>query len=154
MPLGRRMSKDVADLYEADRRLAGAYRDRVAEAAAAERALRAAQAAEGSEDEVRELTIAFDQALTAAIEAAEAAERAEIGPKGYAAAGADAKTRRAAEIATRQGKAKPAVRPWTAEVDRLRTAREAHRLGYRTVPAVAGAVAGSQTRAVTGSVAS
>jgi hypothetical protein len=137
MPLGRRTSKDVAELIEADRALAGTYRDRLAEANEAEKALRAAQAADTTEVGRRAETIAFDQALTAALLAAEAAERVAAGPKTYAAGGADATARRAAEIAYRKAKAKPSVRPWTDEVDRLRTAREAHRFGYRVGPATA-----------------
>ena len=124
MPLGRRVSKDVAELYEADRRLAAEYEERLAAAAEAERAL-------------RELTVAFDKALTAALAAAEASERVAMGPRTYATDRQDPKTRRAAEIARRKAKARPSVRPWTDEVDRLRTAREAHRLGYRTRPTVA-----------------
>jgi hypothetical protein len=138
MPLGRRKSNDVAEPIEADRALAGTYRDRLAEATEAEGALRAAQAADASADGPRAEVIAFDRALTAALLAAEAAERVAAGPKTYAAPGAGAKTVRAAEIAYRKAKARPAVQPWTAEVDRLRTAREAHRMSYRTVPAVAG----------------
>ena len=137
MPLGRRMSKDVAELFEADRVLADTYRRRLAEATEAEARLRAAQSADPSGAAPRAEAIAFDRALTAAIEAAEAAERVAAGPKVYAPENADAKTRRAAEIAFRRAKAKPAVQPWTDEVDRLRTAREAHRLSYRVVPAVA-----------------
>jgi hypothetical protein len=138
MPLGRRRSKDVADLMEADRALAATYRERLAEATAAEKALRAAQTAGSSDAGTGEETIAFDRALTAALLAAEAAERVAAGPKVYVAGDADARARRAAEIAYRKAKARPSVRPWTDEVDRLRTAREAHRLGYRVVPATAG----------------
>ncbi|HLV71606.1 hypothetical protein FHX41_2876 [Actinomadura hallensis] len=137
MPLGRRVSKDVAELYEADRRLAAEYEERLAAAAEAERALRDAQASGTTEKELRELTVAFDKALTAALAAAEASERVAMGPRTYATDRQDPKTRRAAEIARRKAKARPSVRPWTDEVDRLRTAREAHRLGYRTRPTVA-----------------
>ncbi|MFC5745481.1 plectin [Actinomadura rugatobispora] len=137
MPLGRRMSKDVAELLEADRVLAETYRERLAGATEAEAALRAAQGADSTDTGARAEAVAFDQALTAVLQAAEAAERVAAGPKVYAAEGADAKTRRAAEIALRRSKAKTAVRPWTDEVDRLRTAREAHRLSYRDVPAAA-----------------
>ncbi|MBG6089406.1 plectin [Actinomadura viridis] len=137
MPLGRRVSKDVAELLEADRALAETYRDRLAEATEAEQALRAAQGGGASDAGPRPETIAFDEALTRALLAAEAAERVAAGPKIYVPEGADGKARRAAEIAFRQAKARPAVRPWTDEVDRLRTAREAHRLGFRTIPAVA-----------------
>ncbi|MEU8341571.1 hypothetical protein SAMN05443665_1013143 [Actinomadura meyerae] len=138
MPLGRRVSKDVAEPYEADQRLAAEYEDRLAAAAEAERALRDAQAAGADVRELRERTVAFDEAMTAVLAAAEAAERVAMGPKVYAPAGADAKARRAAEIAYRKAKARPAVRPWTDEVDRLRTAREAHRLSFKTVPAALG----------------
>ncbi|MFD0691004.1 plectin [Actinomadura fibrosa] len=134
MPLGRRVSKDVAEQYEADRRLADGYDERLAAAGAAERALREAQGSNAPEGELRALTIAFDEALTAAIAAAEAAERVAMGPRTYATEAQDGKARRAAEIARRRAKARPAVRPWTDEVDRLRTAREAHRLSYRTRP--------------------
>ncbi|MFD0534371.1 hypothetical protein ACFQY7_11955 [Actinomadura luteofluorescens] len=73
--------------------------------------------------------------MTDVLAAAEAAERVAMGPKVYSTQAQDAKTRRAAEIAYRKAKARPAVRPWTDEVDRLRTAREAHRLSFRTRPA-------------------
>ncbi len=61
-----------------------------------------------------------------------------MGPKVYATPAQDARTRRAAEIAYRKAKARPAVHPWTDEVDRLRTAREAHRLSFKTVPSELG----------------
>lgn len=137
MPLGRRVSKDVAERYEADRRPAEEYTERLAAATAAERELREAQAAGAPEPELRAPVIAFDKALTAAIEAAEAAERVAMGTTVYVTDAQDAKARRAAEIARRKAKARPAVRPWTDEVDRLRTAREAHRLSFRTSPSVA-----------------
>ncbi|WP_433323398.1 plectin [Spirillospora sp. CA-294931] len=129
MPLGRRVSKDVAELYEADQALAGVYRDRLAAASRAESDLRDAQAR--GEADIRALATAFDAALTEAVLAAEASERVAMGTKTYATDAQDAKTRRAAEIARRAAKAKPHVRPWTDEVDRLRTAREAHRLSFR-----------------------
>ncbi|MCP2341807.1 plectin [Actinomadura rupiterrae] len=131
MPLGRRISKDVAARMEADRGLAGTYRDRLGDATSAEAALRAAQAEGRPADEVKALDVAFDLALTAAIEAAQAAERVEMGPKTYAPEGQDGAARRAAEIAARKARARWSVRPWTDEIDRLRTARETHRLSYR-----------------------
>ncbi|MCP9976784.1 plectin [Actinomadura madurae] len=134
MPLGRRVSKDVAEPYEADQRLAAEYDERLAAAGEAERALRDAQAANAPEPELRELTLAFDKALTAVLAAAEAAERVAAGPRTYVTEAQDARARRAAELAYRKAKARPAVRPWTDEVDRLRTAREAHRLAFRTRP--------------------
>ncbi|NKZ08593.1 plectin [Actinomadura latina] len=138
MPLGRRGSKDVAEPYEADQRLAAEYEDRLAAAGDAERALRDGQAADVPGPELRRLTVEFDKAMTAVLAAAEASERAAMGPKAYSAAAQDAKSRRAAEIARRKAKARPAVRPWTDEVDRLRTAREAHRLSFKTVPSALG----------------
>lgn len=134
MPLGRRVSKDVAEPYEADRRLADEYEARLAAAGEAERVLRDAQGEGVPEPELRELTVAFDRALTSALAAAEAAERVAMGPKAYSTDEQDAATRRAAEISARKAKARPSVRPWTDEVDRLRTAREAHRFGYRPRP--------------------
>ncbi|NVI87949.1 plectin [Actinomadura sp. BRA 177] len=138
MPLGRRVSKDVAEPYEADQRLAAEYEDRLAAAGDAERELRDAQAAGVPGPELRERTAAFDKAMTAALAAAEASERVAMGPKVYATPAQDARTRRAAEIAYRKAKARPAVHPWTDEVDRLRTAREAHRLSFKTVPSELG----------------
>ncbi|MDL4812895.1 plectin [Actinomadura opuntiae] len=137
MPLIRRVGKDVAEQYEADERLAADYDARLAAAGEAERALRDAQGGGVPEAELHELTVAFDKALTEALAAAEAAERVAMGPKIYVSDGQDAKARRAAEIARRKAKARPSVRPWTDEVDRLRTAREAHRLSFRTRPAAA-----------------
>lgn len=143
MPLGRRGSKNVSDRYAADRELADAYRERLRAAVRAEDELRRAQAVRGAgAAELREPAIAFDRALTEALLAAEAAERVAMGPGAYPPApgqdgkGAD-KARRAAEIARRRAKAKSAVQSWTGEVDRLRTAREAHRLSYRVGPGVA-----------------
>ncbi|MFG2001795.1 plectin [Spirillospora sp. NPDC048911] len=137
MPLGRRVSKEAMEMYEADQRLAGTHKDRLAEAAAAEDALRAAQAQGSAESGADELAVAFDKALTAVLLAAEAAERVASGPKTYAPESADPKARRAAEIARRKAKARPAVTPWTGEVDRIRTAREQHRMAYRVRPAAA-----------------
>ncbi|MFI0450021.1 plectin [Actinomadura sp. 6N118] len=137
MPLGRRVNKEVMEMYEADQRLAGTYKDRLAEAAEAEKALRTAETEGGTETELHELAIAFDKALTEVLLAAEAAERAAAGTKTYVSESADPKTRRAAEIARRKAKARPAVTPLTGEVDRLRTAREQHRMAFRVRPATA-----------------
>ncbi|SEG81495.1 hypothetical protein SAMN04489712_11470 [Thermomonospora echinospora] len=141
MPLGRRVSKDVMERYAADQELAGTYRARLDAAAEAEEAYRRARAAEAAHpgQGLRDLAIALDKALTEALLAAEAAERVAMGPKTYAPEDAkdSGRARRDAEIARRKAKARPAVRPWTDEVDRLRTAREAHRLGHRVGPGVA-----------------
>ena len=136
MPLGRGVSKDVAELYEADQRLAAEYEERLAAAGEAERALRAAQGADTPDPRLRELTVAFDRAMTSVLAAAEASERVAMGAKAYSTDEQDARTRRAAQIAYRKAKARASVRPWTDEVDRLRTAREAHRLSFRTRPTV------------------
>lgn len=137
MPLGRRISKDVAARMEDDRQLADSYQDRLADATAAEAALRAAQAEERPADEMKALDVAFDRALTAALEAALAAERVEMGPKVYVAEGQDGTARRAAEIAERKARARWTVRPWSEEITRLRTARETHRMSYRAGRGVA-----------------
>ncbi|RFU38818.1 plectin [Actinomadura logoneensis] len=137
MPLGRRISKDVAARMEADRRLADSYRERLADASAAEAALRTAQGEGAPAHEVKALEIAFDQALTVALEAAQAAERVAMGPKVYVPEGQDGAARRAAEIAERKARARWSVRPWTDEVERLRTARETHRLSFRAGRGVA-----------------
>ncbi|WP_329520814.1 plectin [Spirillospora sp. NBC_01491] len=136
MSLGRRVSKDVAEPYEADRRLAATYRDRLAAATGAEHALRAAQADERPAAELRPLARTFEAALTEVLAAAEAGERVEMGPKVYVTGAQDAKARRTAEIARRRAGARHSVRPWTAEVDRLRTARETHKLSFRPGPAI------------------
>jgi len=121
--------------YAADRELAGTYRDRLAEAVRAEEEFRRVQARDAARptEELRTLAVELDRALTEALRAAEAAERVAMGPKTYVPRDAKdpAKARRAAEIARRKAKARPEVRPWSDEVDRLRTAREAHRLSFR-----------------------
>jgi hypothetical protein len=81
------------------------------------------------------LAIGYERALYDAIVAAEAAERVAMGPKTYEHG--DAQQRRAAQIAARRARAKPSVRPFTEEVDRLRTLREEHKLTFRTSPSVA-----------------
>ena len=131
-----RVSKDVQERYEADKEVAGTYRERLDAAVAAEQELRGAQArVDHGDAQLRGLAKALDHALLDAMLAAEAAERVAMGPKTYAAADDPAQAR-AAEIARRKAKAKVAVRPWTDEVDRLRTAREANKLSYRAVARV------------------
>jgi hypothetical protein len=137
MSLGRKVSKDVLEMYEADRKLAETLRDRLLDAAEAEREFRAAQGRQAPEAEQRELRTRFDEALTEALATAEAAERVAMGPKTYTTASQDPKTHRAAEIAARKARAKWDVRPFTDEVDRLRTARESHRLSFKAGPTVA-----------------
>ena len=133
---GRRVSQEVAERYAADKELAAGLRDRLAAAQDTEGKLRAAQAERRpTPEELRLLAIAYERALYDAIIAAQAAERVAMGPKTYEHG--DAKQRRAAQIATRKARAKPAVRPFTDEVDWLRTLREEHKLSFRTSPSAA-----------------
>lgn len=134
MPLGRRVSKDVMERYAADQELAATYQESVGKVSEAEGALRDAQMAHRPDDQVRGLSIALDRVLAHAVAVAEAAERVAMGPRTYPPEATGAKAdqlARKAEIAKRRAKARPAVRPWTDEIDRLRTAREAHRLVFR-----------------------
>jgi hypothetical protein len=131
MAFGRRV-RTFENRYEADQELAGSYRAKLDEAAEAERELRAAQAEDRPEVEIRGLSKAFDKALLDALRAAEAAEGVAAGPKTYPAS-EDPQEIRRAQIARRKALAKPAVRPWTDEVDRLRTAREELKFSYRAV---------------------
>jgi hypothetical protein len=135
MSLGRKMSPEVAERYAADKELAAGLRDRLAEAQEAERRLRSAQAEHRPYEDVRQLAIAYDRALLDALAAANAAERVAMGPKTYECG--DAAQRRRAQIAARRARAKPSVRPYTDEADRLRSLREAHKLSFRTSPSVA-----------------
>lgn len=132
MPLGHRVSKDVLERHAADKKLAATYPDALTAVTEADDALRRAQ----SEDdrpgaELRGLSVALDRALADALRVAEAAERVAMGPQTYSPEGANAKGGRDAEIARRRAKARPGVREWTDEVDRLRTARERHRFSFR-----------------------
>jgi hypothetical protein len=129
--MSRKVSPWVAQHHAADQELATEYDARMAAAKEAERVLRRAQAEQRSYDDVRELAFAFDRALLGVLAAAEATKRAKMGPRTYVDPAADPATRRAAEIAARKAKAHAHVRPWVAEVDRLRTLRERHRLTFR-----------------------
>jgi hypothetical protein len=136
MPLGHRVGKDVTERHAADKKLAVTYRDALDAATEAEHALRHAQSEEGPAEDVRGLAVALERALWEAVLIAEAAERAAMGPQTYAGEGPHPKpARRDAEIARRKAKARPDVRIWTEEVDRLRTARERHVLSFRAASA-------------------
>jgi hypothetical protein len=142
MPLGHRVGKDVMDGHAADQELAGTYRDVLDAATESENALRHAQGEGAPGAELRRLSLALQHALTDAVRVAEAAERAAMGPQTYVGEGANAKpARRDADIARRRAKARPDVRVWTDEVDRLRTARERHVLSFRVASAAATASA-------------
>ena len=103
--------------HAADVALAAQFDDLLGQARAAEQVFRQAQAAARPVDELYPLAKRLDEALTDAMRAAYAAERAEIGPLGYDD-----------RIYRRKAKAKPAVRAWTDEAERLLTLRETHRL--------------------------
>jgi hypothetical protein len=137
MGLGRKKVDDeVAERHAADKDVAATLQDRLTAAEEAGRALDAMRLEGGSPARSRELAEAYERALMEAVRAAEAGERVAMGPKTYEHG--DATQRRAAQIAARKTKAKSAVRPWTDEVDRLRTLREAHKLSYRPAnPSVA-----------------
>jgi hypothetical protein len=137
MGLRRRVSQDIEERYAADKALASGYDAKLAAAREAERALRRAQAEGRSGEETRVLAVALDMALTDALSAAEAAERAVMGTRTYAPADGKPEEVRAAEIAERKARARSDVRPCTDEVDRLRTAREVHRLGFRDARKIA-----------------
>jgi hypothetical protein len=136
MSLGRKMSPEVAERYAADKELAAGLRDRLTDAQEAEGRLRSAQATRRPYGEVRELAIGYERALYTAILTADAAERVAMGTRTYEHG--DAGQRRSAQIAARRARAKPAVRPYTDEADRLRTLRETHKLTFRASPSVAG----------------
>lgn len=129
--MSRKPSARVAERHADDQNLAAEYGTRMAAAEAAERALRRAQAEHRPYPELRELAFDFDRALLAVLVSAEGALRVEMGPPTYVDPGADAPTRRRAEIAARKARARAEVKPWLAEVERLRTLRERHRLTFR-----------------------
>ena len=118
MAVGRhRVTGEARARYESDTELAARFGELLESARAAENALRHAQANRAAVGEQHSLGKALDAALTDAMRAAYAAERAEIGPRGYDD-----------WIYRRKAKAKPKVKAWTAEAERLLTLREAHRL--------------------------
>ncbi|MEO3783912.1 plectin [Actinocorallia sp. B10E7] len=129
MVFGRRISPEVAAQFAADRELAASYPDRIAAVERAEAALREAQAEHEDHAETRVLHGELETALRGAIAAAEAAERVAMGVRTYGST-------RAAEISRRKARAKASVRPYSEELDRLRTAREAHKLSFRALTRV------------------
>lgn len=122
--MARRVSPEARERLAADQELAGRFPDLLDRAAELDRALRDAQAEGKPEDEVRALAVELDGALTDAMRAAYARQRVEIGPRGYDD-----------WIYARARKAKPNVRRWTAEAERLLTLREENRLtGVPSLP--------------------
>jgi len=112
-------SQDAADKHAADVALATDREQLVDKAREADIAFRAAETGRAPVTELHRLAKELDTALTAAMHAAYAAQRAEIGPRGYED-----------RIYLRKAKAKPAVRVFTAEAERLLTLRENHRLNH------------------------
>jgi hypothetical protein len=112
----RRVSRE-ADRYHADQELGGDFVALLERAREAERVLRAKRAEGASVEELRAAGIDFDRALTEALLAAEAVQRVTLGEKAYDD-----------RIARRKARATPDGAKWTAEVNRLRTLREEHRL--------------------------
>jgi hypothetical protein len=121
MITGRRQAGKASDAakerYAADKELAGRFEDLLAMARDADDALRQAQALHAPLSEQRRLALALDAALTAVTRAAYASQRVQIGLRGYED-----------WIYRRKAKAKPKVRLWAAEAERLLTLREEHRL--------------------------
>jgi hypothetical protein len=118
MAVGRRRVSDQAQAqYQSDEELASRFSELLDAAREAEDRFREAQANQAPVEEQHKLGKDFDAALTAAMRAAYAAQRAEMGPRGYDD-----------WIYRRKAKAKPKVRAWTAEAERLLTLRETHRL--------------------------
>jgi hypothetical protein len=119
-----RVSREAEVRYHADKEVGQTFPDLLEKARAAEQALRDLRADGASAVELRAAGIALDRALTEALRGAEAAQRATFGVKAY-----DNRIQR------RKGKATPDGAMWTAEVDRLRTLIEEHRLtGIVRVP--------------------
>ncbi|GIH24170.1 hypothetical protein Aph01nite_24800 [Acrocarpospora phusangensis] len=119
-----RVSREAEVRYHADQEAAKGYPATLERARTAERELRAKQAAGARGEELREAGVELDKAISAALRSAESAQRATFGVKAY-----DDRIRR------RKGRATPDGAKWTAEVDRLRTLREEHRLrGIVRVP--------------------
>lgn len=117
MPLRRRTTDGARERHAADQELAARYPDLLTQARTAERELRDSQHEHRPYAEIRRRTAMLATALAEALAAAEAGERAAMGLAGYDD-----------RIAARKALARPDVRLWTEEADRLRTLREAYRL--------------------------
>lgn len=115
--LRRRVSEQARGRHVADQERAAGYPELLGQARAVERELRQAQYEARRYAEIRQHNQALVAALAEALEAAEAGERAAMGPATYDD-----------HIARRKALARPGVRWWTDEADRLRTLREAYRL--------------------------
>jgi hypothetical protein len=125
---GHRVSQEAEAQHAADIALGDKFSGLLEAARTAEAALRQAQARGATVNELHDLGMELDRALTEAMQSAFAAQRAAIGARGYDD-----------PIFRRKAMATPAVKSWTAEAEALLTLREAHRLGgiVRVPPAPA-----------------
>ncbi|MCG5213688.1 hypothetical protein [Streptosporangium sp. KLBMP 9127] len=113
-----RVSREAEVRYHADQEVGRTFPQLLEKARAAEHAYReVAGAVELPTERLRAAGLEFDRTLTEALRAAEASRRATFGVKAYDD-----------RIARRKGRATPEGARWTAEVDRLRTLREEHRI--------------------------
>ncbi|GAA0394419.1 hypothetical protein GCM10009530_52350 [Microbispora corallina] len=124
-----RVSREAEVRYHSDQEIAKGFGDKLERLREAERRYRAVQASGAPVEELREVALDLDRALTDALRSAEAAQRATFGVKAYDD-----------RIARRKGRATPDGALWTAEVNRLRTMREAHRLQIPRVPRAAAVI--------------
>lgn len=113
-----RVSREAEVRYHADLEIRKNFGDVLEKVREAQRRFQEAKAAGAPLPELREAALGLDAALTEALRAAEAGQRATFGVKAYDN-----------RIARRKAKATPEGALWTHEVNRLRTLREAHRLG-------------------------
>jgi hypothetical protein len=118
-----RVSREAEVRYHADQEVAKNFSGLLGKLQEAERRWRDAQASGAPLEELREVALDVDRALTEALRAAEAAQRATFGVKAYDD-----------RIARRKARATPEGALWTDEVNRLRTLREDHRLHMPRMP--------------------
>jgi len=122
--MARRVSAHAQERLAADRELAERLPELLDQVRRADGVLRDAQSTRTTLTEQRKLATDLDEVLTDAMRAAYARRGIEIGPRGY-----DDRIYRRARMA------KPAVKRWTREAERLLTYREEHRLtGVPRVP--------------------
>jgi hypothetical protein len=112
-----RVSREAEVRFHADQEVGKTFPDKLERARLAEDRLRPLRASGAPEGEVRVAALELDRALSDALRAAEAAQRGTFGVRAYDD-----------RIARRKAKATPDGALWTAEVERLRTLRERHRL--------------------------
>ncbi|KOX13740.1 hypothetical protein [Nocardiopsis sp. NRRL B-16309] len=117
MGLAKQSITQARESLERDRELAERLPELLRSVADTEEALHAAQENDASDEQLRNLGLALDTALTEAMRAAYAKERVLVGLKGYTD-----------RIYRRKLSARPKVRAATLDAEQLLTAREAHRL--------------------------